>query len=152
MSPLRSSAGPAVCTKRTSSSSAMIRASEVFPSPGGPASRTWSIASPRAAAALIETSSWALSAGLADELVQPPRAQRLLGLVVVAHVRGLDALDVGAGRADHRRDTFRAWVIRASGVSPAAPSSSLSISCGAKPRPTSPSRASARGSSTPAVG
>jgi len=44
---LRSSAGPDVCTKATSSSSAMIRASDVLPSPGGPASRTCSSASPR---------------------------------------------------------------------------------------------------------
>ena len=57
MSPLRSSAGPAVCTKGTSSSEAMICASDVLPRPGGPASRTWSSASPRAAAASIETCS-----------------------------------------------------------------------------------------------
>ena len=49
MSPLRSSAGPAVCTKGTSSSAAMICASDVLPRPGGPASSTWSSASPRAA-------------------------------------------------------------------------------------------------------
>ena len=48
MSPLRSSAGPAVCTNGTSSSAATICASEVLPRPGGPASSTWSSASPRA--------------------------------------------------------------------------------------------------------
>jgi hypothetical protein len=40
MSALRSSAGPAVCTIGTLSSAAMMFASEVLPSPGGPASRT----------------------------------------------------------------------------------------------------------------
>ena len=62
MSALRSSAGPAVCTKRTPSSSATMRASEVLPSPGGPASSTWSSGSLRAAAAPIETASWAFTA------------------------------------------------------------------------------------------
>ena len=62
MSPLRSSAGPAVATNGTSSSVATIWASEVFPSPGGPASSRWSSASPRAAAAWIATSSWLRSA------------------------------------------------------------------------------------------
>ena len=44
MSPLRSSAGPAVCTNGASSSAATICASEVLPRPGGPASSTWSSA------------------------------------------------------------------------------------------------------------
>ena len=57
MSPLRSSAGPAVCTNGTSSSAATICASEVLPSPGGPASSRWSSASPRAAQASIATAS-----------------------------------------------------------------------------------------------
>ena len=51
MSPLRSSAGPATCRIETSSSRRMIWASEVFPRPGGPASSTWSSASPRPRAA-----------------------------------------------------------------------------------------------------
>ena len=63
MSPLRSSAGPAVITNGTSSSAARICASDVLPSPGGPASSTWSSASPRAAAASSETASCSLSAG-----------------------------------------------------------------------------------------
>src|SRR5258708_20864174 len=46
MSPLRSSAGPAVCTNGTSSSAATIWASEVLPRPGGPARSRWSTASP----------------------------------------------------------------------------------------------------------
>ena len=62
MSALRSSAGPAVWTKSTSSSAATIWASEVLPRPGGPASRTWSSASPRAPAARMATSSWLFSA------------------------------------------------------------------------------------------
>ena len=62
MSALRSSAGPAVCTNGTSSSAATICASEVLPSPGGPASSTWSSASPRLAAASIETPSCSRSA------------------------------------------------------------------------------------------
>ena len=131
----------------TPSSSATIRARLVFPSPGGPANRTWSSASPRSTAARIESPSWRLQRVLADELVQPLRAQPRLLLVVFARVRRLDALEVGAGGADHRRETFRAWAIRASGVSPGASRSSMSTSCGVKPRPIRPSRASARGSS-----
>src|SRR5215213_4061733 len=61
MSALRSSAGPAVCTIGTSSSAATMWASEVFPSPGGPASSTWSRASPRRLAASMKTSSWAVT-------------------------------------------------------------------------------------------
>src|SRR5271166_454266 len=55
MSPLRSSAGPAVCTNGTPSSAATIWASEVLPRPGGPASSRWSRASPRALHASIAT-------------------------------------------------------------------------------------------------
>ena len=62
MSALRSSAGPAVCTNGTSSSAATICASEVLPRPGGPASSTWSSASPRLEAAAIETPSCSRSA------------------------------------------------------------------------------------------
>ena len=49
--PFRSSAGPATVRIPTPSSSRMIWASVVLPSPGGPASRTWSSASPRPLAA-----------------------------------------------------------------------------------------------------
>ncbi len=58
MSALRSSAGPAVCTNGASSSAATMWASEVFPSPGGPASSTWSSDSSRPRAASMNTSSW----------------------------------------------------------------------------------------------
>ena len=126
MSPLRSSAGPAVWTNGTPSSSATIRARLVLPRPGGPASRTWSSASSRAAAAAIETAELLLERLLPDELVEPLRAQRRVELVLGALVRRLEP--VGARGADHRRATLRAWAIRASGVSPSAPSSSCSAS------------------------
>ena len=61
MSALRSSAGPAVCTNGAPSSAAMMWASEVLPSPGGPASRTWSSDSSRPLAASMKTSSWAVT-------------------------------------------------------------------------------------------
>ena len=57
MSPFRSRAGPATVRIPTSSSSRMIVASVVFPSPGGPTSRTWSSASPRPFAASSAISS-----------------------------------------------------------------------------------------------
>ena len=94
MSALRSSAGPAVWMKSTSSSAATIWASEVLPSPGGPASRTWSSASPRAPAARMATLELALQRLLADELVEPARAQRDVELVVGAGDGRLDAVRV----------------------------------------------------------
>ena len=117
---------------------------DVLPRPGGPASSTWSSASPRAAAAWIEISSWAFSAGWPTNsssrrgrsVASPSSSSRGCG--------GLDALEVGAGRADHRRDTFSAWVIRASGVSPGAPSSSWSISLRRRSRGRSGRRGPAR--------
>ena len=56
-SALRSSAGPAVWTIGTPSSAAMMCASEVLPSPGGPARSTWSSGSPRRRAASMKTPS-----------------------------------------------------------------------------------------------
>ena len=128
MSALRSSAGPAVWTNGTSSSAATIWASEVLPRPGGPASSTWSSASPRAAAAASETPSCSLTASWPTNSSSSARAQRRVDVLVGALVRALDA--VGAGRADHRRAPLSACAIRSSGVSPGAPSSSLSASCG----------------------
>ena len=61
MSPLRSSAGPATWRMPTPSSLRTICASEVLPSPGGPASRTWSSASPRAFAASSAIASCSLT-------------------------------------------------------------------------------------------
>ena len=119
----------------------------VLPRPGGPANSTWSSASPRVQRGPDRELELGLQRLLADELVQPPRAQPRLLLVAVAHLRRLDPFDVGARGADHLRATFRAWAIRASGVSPGASASSPSTSCGEKPRPSRPSRASACGSS-----
>ena len=99
--------GPAVWTNGTPSSSATIRASDVLPRPGGPASSTWSSASPRSAAARIEISSWAFSASWPTNSSSRRGRSRASLLVVLARVRGLDALEVGAGRADHRRDDLQ---------------------------------------------
>ena len=94
MSPLRSSAGPAVCTKGTSSSEAMICASDVLPRPGGPASSTWSSASPRAAAASIETCSCSRRPSWPTNSSRRARAQRAVELVLaVQGARGVDALE-----------------------------------------------------------
>src|SRR3954469_15660978 len=98
-SPLRSSAGPAVCTKRTPSSSATICASDVLPRPGGPDRSTWSSASPRATAACTERAArlhrdreLLADAVLADELLERARAQRAVEVVLaVKHARRLDA-------------------------------------------------------------
>ena len=60
-SPLRSRAGPAVWTSGASSSRAAMCASEVLPRPGGPASSTWSSASPRRRAASMNSASWRLT-------------------------------------------------------------------------------------------
>ena len=150
MSALRSSAGPAVWTKSTSSSAATIWASEVLPRPGGPASSTWSSASPRARGGLDRDAELRLQRLLADELVEPARAQRDVELLV------------RRARASARRDALRSRAC-GSARSPArllqrvgdqvlgrlagAPSSSSSASCAEKPSPTRPSRASSRGSS-----
>ena len=94
MSPLRSSAGPAVCTKGTSSSAAMICASEVLPRPGGPASSTWSSASPRADAASMETCSCSRRPSWPTNSSRRARAQRAVELVLAVEDPGrLDALE-----------------------------------------------------------
>src|SRR5262245_7331927 len=63
--PVRSSffcsTGPEVCSKGTPSSSAMMAASVVLPSPGGPYSRMWSRASLRCRAASIPMARFSLS-------------------------------------------------------------------------------------------
>ena len=149
MSALRSSAGPAVWMNATSSSSAMIRARLTScPSPGGPASRTWSSASPRAAAARIEISSWAFSASWPTNSSSRARAQprlaarRLRAGAASGCARGRrrgcgsSARDLqGVGDQGLRRVTGRRR--RAARRPPAA----------LKPRPIRPSRASACGSS-----
>ena len=111
MSPLRSSAGPAVWTNGTSSSAATIWASEVLPSPGGPASSTWSSASPRLAAAAIETASWSLSASWPTKSSSrrgPQRAVELdrpgssSGAWMRAHPSLTAARSAARGRSDPR--------------------------------------------------
>ena len=130
MSPLRSSAGPAVCTNGASSSAATIWASDVLPRPGGPASSTWSSASLAGAGGLDEDPELVAHRLLADEVAEPARAQRAVELLVARDLgRGLDALDAGRADAAHRV-ALSAPAIRSSGVSPPALSSSLSASCG----------------------
>ena len=95
----------------------------------------------------IETPSCSLSASWPTNSSSRARAQR----GVDARPRGARAgpgcgRRRGADRSSPRRPCS-AWAIRSSGVSPGAPSSSLSASCGLKPRPSRPSRASSRGSS-----
>ena len=76
----RGPAGEAACA--TPISVATMPASEVLPSPGGPANSTWSTAWPRWLAAASMISRCSLQPRLADELVEPARAQRrLLGLL-----------------------------------------------------------------------
>ena len=58
----------------------MICASVVLPRPGGPASSTWSSASRRCRAAAMNTAEVGAQLRLADELGQPLRPQRRLGL------------------------------------------------------------------------
>jgi hypothetical protein len=62
--------GPATWRMPTPSSLRTICASDVLPSPGGPASRTWSSASPRAFAASSAIDELLLDALLADEVVE----------------------------------------------------------------------------------
>src|SRR5258708_966767 len=57
-SPGRSSTGPEVCRRFTPISLAMMWASVVFPSPGGPNSSTWSRDSPRFLAASMKICNW----------------------------------------------------------------------------------------------
>src|SRR4051812_12198650 len=91
-----------------------------------------------------------LHRALADEVLEPPRPQRAIELVVVrVGGRGLDPLDAGRPDAAAHRAAFRAAAIRSSGASPSPPllSSSSSASCAEKPSPTRPCLASTRGSS-----
>ena len=70
-----STAGPAIVRMPTPSSSRTMYARLVLPRPGGPASSTWSSASPRAFAAVERDLELLLDALLADELVEPARAE-----------------------------------------------------------------------------
>ena len=102
MSPLRSSAGPAVCTNGTSSSSAMIRARLVLPRPGRAGEQDVVERLAARGGGLDRDLELGLERVLADELVQPPRAQRLpRRRRRRGACGGLQAVEVGAGRADH---------------------------------------------------
>ena len=134
-------------TNSTPSSAATICASEVLPRPGGPASSTWSSASPRARAASMNTASCSFTRSW------PTKSSSVRG-------RSERSSSSSAGSATG------SWTRSTPGVRmpliarPSAPrrsgprasrrrraSSSPSASCGSKPRPSRPSRASVRGSS-----
>ncbi len=129
MSALRSSVGPAVEMNAAPSSSATMRARLVLPRPGraGQQDVIERVAArgrggDRDAELLLELV-------LPDELLEPPRAERRVEVVLGALVRRLHALD--ARRADHqRRATFSACAMSCSGDSPSAPPSSSSASWG----------------------
>ena len=125
MSPLRSSAGPAVMTNGTSSSAAMICASDVLPRPGGPASRTWSSASPRALAASMRDRELLLERLLADEVLAGA-AGAASGRASSSVARGRWGVWMRARGASliACRDAgaaLSAWAMRSSGRSPGAP-------------------------------
>ncbi len=82
MSPLRSSAGPAVWTSGASSSAATMWASEVLPSPGGPGEQHVVEGLAAAPGGLDEDLELAGDLLLVDELRQARRPQRAVELVV----------------------------------------------------------------------
>src|SRR5262250_3049816 len=91
----RSREGPAVVTMLAPSSLAMMAASVVLPSPGGPESSTWSSGSPRR----LDRDSQALHRGaLPHVLVQALRAELPLHLCLVGQRHAAhDACFVGHG-------------------------------------------------------
>src|SRR5881392_2322884 len=97
-SPGRSSTGPDVVRMLTASSFAMRRARVVFPSPGGPKNSVWSSGSRRCFAASIAIQRF-LHLRLADELVQPGRAERGIGQPLVGE--GVGRGDLGPGVGGH---------------------------------------------------
>ena len=136
--------------RRRRARAATICASEVLPRPGGPASRTWSSASPRGGGGLDRdaraapcSASWPTNSssrrGRSERVERRPRRARAGSGCARRRRRGV--------RITRRARLAGRAAIRSSGVSPAAPSSSASASCGVKPSPSRPSRASARGSS-----
>ena len=81
-SPARTSTGPEVMRRPTPISAATMPASDVFPSPGGPANSRWSTGWFRLRAASITICRCSVSWPLADELRQGPRPQSgVLGLL-----------------------------------------------------------------------
>ena len=180
MSALRSSAGAAVWTSGTPSSAAMMCASEVLPSPGGPERSTWSSGSPRRRAASMKTASWSVTASCATKSSsRGGRSERsrsssgsaardsaigasgpsgrtgtsgpLASNVGSGTIPGCDPPPRSAPRAVASAARRRAMPIRSSGLSPSAPSRSRSASISEYPRPTRPSRASSRGSPSPSA-
>ena len=135
MSPLRSSAGPATCRMPTPSSLRTICASDVLPSPGGPASRTWSSASPRAFAASSAIASCSLTRSW------PTKS---------ASVRGRsDRSSSSSASAEHGREELRsrrlpaarARTCSSTGSSGSTSASARSASTSVQPSSTSASRA-----------
>ena len=150
MSPLRSSAGPAVCTNGTPSSTATICASEVLPSPGGPASSTWSSASPRAAGRLDRDRELLAQLRLPDELLEAPRPQRHLELVLGARGRASGSARASlTARRPPRRVARSAAAEQLLGASrPRRRRAAARPPAARSPSSSSPSRASSRGSAS----
>ena len=123
MSPLRSSAGPAVWTRGASSSRAAMCASDVLPRPGGPASSTWSSGSPRRRAASMKRPSCALTGSWPTNSSSALGAQRAVEILLPGtRRRDLDA-DLAGRRAHAALTAVRsAAAINSSGAasSPAA--------------------------------
>src|SRR5215218_8924259 len=94
-----------------------------------------------------------LDALLADEVLEPLRPQRALEVVLggkrprVVHRAVLHLVHAGRPDPPAHRAALSAPAISSSGVAPPDWSSSRSASCGVKPSPSRPSRASVRGSS-----
>ena len=75
-------------------------ASDVLPSPGGPASSTWSSGSPRRRAASMKSASWPLSCSWPTKSVEHPRAQRAVELLLAGPASpGTWMLTLGGRRA-----------------------------------------------------
>ena len=82
--------GPLVTRSGAPISAAMIIASVVLPSPGGPESSTWSGALPRPRGGVEHQRELVAHHALADELLQPARAQRGLRRTLEVVGAGLD--------------------------------------------------------------
>ena len=145
---MRSSPGPETVTRRVSISLATMCASVDLPRPGGPASRTWSIGSPRslAAASAIascsRTTSWPTNSSS-----WRGRSERSVSSSSVREAAGADeALVLLAHPGPPRRSAARPALTRSS-VVPSAPASAASASGTANPSATRASRAEWCGSS-----
>ena len=144
MSAFRSSAGPAVWTIGAPSSAAMMWASEVLPSPGGPDEQDVVERLVAALRGLDEDLELGRDLRLGDEVAETARAQRAVELLVgcrdpdlrhrlgdrVVEPAAADARIAGDAHAASRLppEARSAAAISSSGVSPPAPSSSFSAS------------------------